>query len=378
MEGSGLVPAGGSGTATIIVQAYKNVKAEISVSVRAEDKDLLTSLIQEAKTQAEGYDNADIEKYLQDAITEAETHLNGDKDEIKAAYQALAAAMSEADLIDQDVTAIKAYAAVDLSKYEAGAAAETYKSLVQDSLALAKDPVQNKDALAAAKKQLDEVYGNLVALHLDRLQEAVVYAEKLNMDNYVDNAERKAFIGALHEAKTLQPKTNQQIMETIDRLSNAMKALTRRASKEQIATIKKQFDVLSKLDKSQYSKADQKKIADVLAAAKTAMENKNLSEADAEKVIEQLNSLLTLKPIAPQKPDDGTEKPDGQTKPDQPAVPGGTPQKPVGQDKKPVIANPSTPVDTSDSTNNAGWLAIIGLGGAAAWFTNKKRTKLKK
>lgn len=69
-----------------------------------------------------------------------------------------------------------------------------------------------------------------------------------------------------------------------------MKALTRRASKEQIATIKKQFDVLSKLDKSQYSKADQKKIADVLAAAKTAMENKNLSEADAEKVIEQLNS----------------------------------------------------------------------------------------
>ena len=378
VDGSGLVTAVGSGTATVTVQANENVKAEISVSVRAEDKDLLTSLIQEAKTQAEGYDNADIEKYLQDAITEAETHLNGDKDEIKAAYQALAAAMSEADLIDQDVTAIKAYAAVDLSKYEAGAAAETYKSLVQDSLALAKDPVQNKDALAAAKKQLDEVYGNLVALHLDRLQEAVVYAEKLNMDNYVDNAERKAFIGALHEAKTLQPKTNQQIMETIDRLSNAMKALTRRASKEQIATIKKQFDVLSKLDKSQYSKADQKKIADVLAAAKTAMENKNLSEADAEKVIEQLNSLLTLKPIAPQKPDDGTEKPDGQTKPDQPAVPGGTPQKPVGQDKEPVIANPSTPVDTSDSTNNAGWLAIIGLGGAAAWFTNKKRTKLKK
>lgn len=238
VDGSGLVTAVGSGTATITVQANENVKAEISVSVRAEDKDLLTSLIQEAKTQAEGYDNADIEKYLQDAITEAETHLNGDKDEIKAAYQALAAAMSEADLIDQDVTAIKAYAAVDLSKYEAGAAAETYKSLVQDSLALAKDPVQNKDALAAAKKQLDEVYGNLVALHLDRLQEAVVYAEKLNMDNYVDNAERKAFIGALHEAKTLQPKTNQQIMETIDRLSNAMKALTRRASKEQIATIK--------------------------------------------------------------------------------------------------------------------------------------------
>ena len=288
--------------------------------------------------------------------------------------------MSELDLINDDVVAVETYANIDLTKYEENEAKKEYKKLISNVSDLVKDPITNKVEISKLHNQLDGTFAKLSLLNLDQLSKAIELAEKVDLDAYVDDNAKKEFVKVLNEAKSLKPKTNAEIDELINKLSSSLKALSVKATEVQINTIKELSDKLNSMNKENYSKENQKVIDEAIKKATKALKDKNLSQKDAENLINELSKVLNLKPEQGNennKPEQGNGNNGGTSggnNVQNPSTGGNTDEITVNPSEKPNPDEPKTGVNTQ-AGSFAGLLAIGGIG---AWVASRKRRKAQK
>lgn len=361
----GEITAVSGGDATITVTANVNVKATVKVHVKDANKENLQTLIDEAKSIT--YSNQAIQDALNTAIQTAEKALQGSQEDQKNAYLVLATTMSEVALIDKDVTAIQAYANVDLHTFEAGEDADMYKTLVDNAMVLCENPMKYGKELSEARKKLDEAYHKLVKLKLEQLAEALKIVKNVNVDEYVDGDAKTSFLAAIKEAEGLKPTSNAQIKDMIDTLSQSYKALKLKITSVQVQAITDLVTQIRALDFSKYTQVNQEKLKNGIKEAETALKNKNLSSEEANTIIDQLHALLLLDEVHT-----GGDTDDNTTG----GNPGNTPTPP--KDQNTVTVNPTNPVDTSDHTQFIAWFSLIGLSGIGSWIIARKRKKADK
>lgn len=378
VDAYGNITAVASGTATITVSANENIKKEIKVTVEDPENDNLKALIKEAKEIE--YTNDILQNALNEAIKKAEDAIGSDDETVRDAYYALAGTMSELDLINDDVVAVETYANIDLTKYEENEAKKEYKKLISNVSDLVKDPITNKVEISKLHNQLDGAFAKLSLLNLDQLSKAIELAEKVDLDAYVDDNAKKEFVKVLNEAKSLKPKTNAEIDELINKLSSSLKALSVKATEVQINTIKELSDKLNSMNKENYSKENQKVIDEAIKKATKALKDKNLSQKDAENLINELSKVLNLKPEQGNennKPEQGNGNNGGTSggnNVQNPSTGGNTDEITVNPSEKPNPDEPKTGVNTQ-AGSFAGLLAIGGIG---AWVASRKRRKAQK
>ena len=375
VDAYGNITAVASGTATITVYANENIKKEIKVTVEDPENDNLKALIKEAKEIE--YTNDILQNALNEAIKKAEDAIGSDDETVRDAYYALAGTMSELDLINDDVVAVETYANIDLTKYEENEAKKDYKKLISNVSDLVKDPITNKVEISKLHNQLDNAYAKLSLLNLDQLDKAIELAEKVDLDAYVDDNAKKEFVEVLNEAKSLNPKTNAEIDEIINKLSSSLKALSVKATEVQKNTIKELIDKLNSMNKESYSKENQQKIDEAIKKAVKALKNDNLSQKEAESLINELSKVLNLKPEQgneSNKPGQGNGNNGGTSGGNDvhnPSTGGNTGEITVNPSEKPNSDTPKTGVKTQASS----FAGLLAIGGIGAWFASRKKRK---
>ena len=214
-------------------------------------------------------------------------------------------------------------------------------------------------------------------LNLDQLDKAIELAEKVDLDAYVDDNAKKEFVEVLNEAKSLNPKTNAEIDEIINKLSSSLKALSVKATEVQKNTIKELIDKLNSMNKESYSKENQQKIDEAIKKAVKALKNDNLSQKEAESLINELSKVLNLKPEQgneSNKPGQGNGNNGGTSGGNDvhnPSTGGNTGEITVNPSEKPNSDTPKTGVKTQASS----FAGLLAIGGIGAWFASRKKRK---
>ena len=153
-----------------------------------------------------------------------------------------------------------------------------------------------------------------------------------------------------------------------------------KATEVQINTIKELSDKLNSMNKENYSKENQKVIDEAIKKATKALKDKNLSQKDAENLINELSKVLNLKPEQGNennKPEQGNGNNGGTSggnNVQNPSTGGNTDEITVNPSEKPNPDEPKTGVNTQ-AGSFAGLLAIGGIG---AWVASRKRRKAQK
>ena len=352
----GNVTAVAAGEAVITVSANENVKKEIKVTVEIPASETLAALILEAKNTT--FENEALQNALNEAIQKAEEALGSDEETVKNAYYALAAAMSELEMIQKDVDALSSFANVDLSKFEDNNAKAEYQTLVKKVAGLVKDPVANKAEISDLRAKLNDTYNELVELQLETLAKAIELAKKVDLDVYVNDSTKEKFVQTLKDAETLKPKTNAEIDEMVNKLGAALEKLSLRATEEQNSALKELQGKLEAMKKENFSAENKKVIEKTMAEITDALNNKELSQKDAEELISKANKVLELKP----------EGSGGET--DKPS--GGETDKPSGgETNKPNTNSGSN--NTGLATNAGAFAGMMAISGLGAWFASRKR-----
>lgn len=288
-----------AGTATITAKANDTVSTTLTVTVENPKQEQLSALIEKAK--AVKYENAALQDYVTSEIEKAEQALDKDQDTLQNAYYALAGALSESEAIQKDIDQINSFNSMDDSRY----AQNDQFTLFKEQLELAKNllfnPVQNKELIKSHVEALKKGFAQLEELNREKLANAIQEAEKVNLENCVEDDALTAFKTALDNAKAANPQTNEEIDTLVNALLDAQAGLHFKeeedlASVQQRDSISHALDVLKNLDLKLYSDEDQKLIQNAISEGEKALANDKLSNEEASAVIETLAKALAVEP----------------------------------------------------------------------------------
>lgn len=324
VDENGRVFAVGHGEAeiTVVVNALTRtpLSATIQVKVTNPTIDNLTDAIDDAISVL------DAEKITEDKVDELNENL---QDAITAA-QALDSSSNESDIIDAfkglqdalalydskaDINAMKELVGLDLSLYSSDSheAFNTAKANAETALT---DIIGNIDSISETYAALASAYNSLVPLDATTLNSIIGEANAINLDDYVDGDAKDAFTAALKSAEDAlaSATTNAEYAAAFNSLKTAMTDLVKvkRATVEQLNELKDGIKALEDaLANNEYTDANKKIIEDMLETAKSALNNKDLTQVDAEKILTDLNVVLNttvkdvyVKPVTPPGGDD--------------------------------------------------------------------------
>ena len=152
-------------------------------------------------------------------------------------------------------------------------------------------------------------------LDREKLSNAIQEAEKVNLQDCVEDDALSAFKTALENAKAANPQSNEEIDTLVNTLLEAQAGLHFKdenlATDDQKESIQHALDVLKNLDLDLYSEQDGKTIKAAISDGKDALANKDLTKEEASKVIEDLAKALSLEPkevIPEEEPASSTQK----------------------------------------------------------------------
>ncbi|MCI6379233.1 MAG: hypothetical protein MR807_02215, partial [Erysipelotrichaceae bacterium] len=148
---------------------------------------------------------------------------------------------------------------------------------------------------------LKKGFAQLEELNREKLANAIQEAEKVNLENCVEDDALTAFKTALDNAKAANPQTNEEIDTLVNALLDAQAGLHFKeeedlASVQQRDSISHALDVLKNLDLKLYSDEDQKLIQNAISEGEKALANDKLSNEEASAVIETLAKALAVEP----------------------------------------------------------------------------------
>lgn len=288
-----------AGTATITAKANDTVSTTLTVTVENPKQEQLSALIE--KVKAVKYENAALQDYVTSEIEKAEQALDKDQDTLQNAYYALAGALSESEAIQKDIDQINSFNSMDDSRYAQNDQFTLFKEQLELAKNLLSNPVQNKELIKSHVEALKKGFAQLEELNREKLANAIQEAEKVNLENCVEDDALTAFKTALDNAKAANPQTNEEIDTLVNALLDAQAGLHFKeeedlASVQQRDSISHALDVLKNLDLKLYSDEDQKLIQNAISEGEKALANDKLSNEEASAVIETLAKALAVEP----------------------------------------------------------------------------------
>lgn len=288
-----------AGTATITAKANDTVSMTLTVTVENPKQEQLSALIE--KVKAVKYENAALQDYVTSEIEKAEQALDKDQDTLQNAYYALAGALSESEAIQKDIDQINSFNSMDDSRYAQNDQFTLFKEQLELAKNLLSNPVQNKELIKSHVEALKKGFAQLEELNREKLANAIQEAEKVNLENCVEDDALTAFKTALDNAKAANPQTNEEIDTLVNALLDAQAGLHFKeeedlASVQQRDSISHALDVLKNLDLKLYSDEDQKLIQNAISEGEKALANDKLSNEEASAVIETLAKALAVEP----------------------------------------------------------------------------------
>ena len=288
-----------AGTATITAKANDTVSTTLTVTVENPKQEQLSALIE--KVKAVKYENAALQDYVTSEIEKAEQALDKDQDTLQNAYYALAGALSESEAIQKDIDQINSFNSMDDSRYAQNDQFTLFKEQLELAKNLLSNPVQNKELIKSHVEALKKGFAQLEELNREKLANAIQEAEKVNLENCVEDDALTSFKTALDNAKAANPQTNEEIDTLVNALLDAQAGLHFKeeedlASVQQRDSISHALDVLKNLDLKLYSDEDQKLIQNAISEGEKALANDKLSNEEASAVIETLAKALAVEP----------------------------------------------------------------------------------
>lgn len=350
-----------AGTVTITAKANDKVSASLTITVENPKQEQLSALIEKAKGIK--YENAALQDYLTAEIEKATQALDKDQETLQNAYYTLAGVLSESEDIQKDIDQLNSFNNIDESSYVVNEQFNLFKQQLALAQNLLSDPVQNKALIKTHVDTLKKVFAQLEELHRDQLENAIKEAEKVNIENCVDDEALASFKNALENAKAANPQTNEEINRLVDALLQVQAGLHFKdenlATKDQRDSIDHALKTLKNLDLNAYSDQDQKAIKEAISNAEQALAKEDLTYEDAAKVIENLAKSLALEPKEDQKSEEDSSKNDNTTEEKDPSDHEST------DSNNTITVNPSDSLKTNGSTNT-GVHSLVGLFTALA------------
>lgn len=287
-----------AGTVTITAKANDTVSKTLTVTVENPKQEQLAELIEQAKGVK--YENAALQDYLTSEIEKATQALDQDQDTLQNAYYALAGALSEIEEIQKDIDQLNSFSNIDDSRYVPNEQYQMFKEQLQLAQNLLSDPVQNKELIKTHVDALKKAFAQLEELDREKLSNAIQEAEKVNLQDCVEDDALSAFKTALENAKAANPQSNEEIDTLVNTLLEAQAGLHFKdenlATDDQKESIQHALDVLKNLDLDLYSEQDGKTIKAAISDGEDALANKDLTKEEASKVIDDLAKALSLEP----------------------------------------------------------------------------------
>ncbi len=347
-----------------IMDAVEQLKAAQAGLVRV-DKTELASLIASADAKvADGTVDrliASVKTQFLAALADAKAvydNTDASVQDTVRGYNDLLDQMHNLDFVAGDKTELGALLrmmeGVDLNQY-----LSTGKDAYIEALAAAKDVYADGDALQAdvdkAYEDLFDAFMNLVPKADKALLNALIEkAESLDLGQYVD-AGKDAFETALRAAKTVsayEEATQAQVSEAAKALSDAMKALRKVASKENLAKLLAQANAV---DATRFTAASVRTLRAAAAEGQKVYDDKTLDESQQSVVDLAAAKLDTaIKGLKPVGANTG------------------------GQNSKPNTGstNTGTPnTGTQESAAAVGMLAVTALGVLAALGRKRRNVR---
>lgn len=367
VDANGKVTALKEGEATVTVKsADGSITASVKITVVVADKTDLKSVLDDVNEYNDTIQNEKVKKYLSDEIAKAQAVYENDyvtDEDVLKAVNDLNAAKATAEKTLAVLAEADVLINTDLSQYDPEGQDE-FKKLVEEAKKLAEDPVTNLEALEAKVAELENQKAQLIKLDVTVLNNLIKVAEAIDLDKYVDDAGKEAFLEALENAKSVAeaPASVQQIKDAEKVLVDAESGLTLRMSAETENSLRALYDEFKALDKSEYTADSIKVIEDTMKDLEFALNNGQTSEADASQLLkdaaEKYASLEKVSdpsiPTDPEKPID----------PDTPV----DPEKPADE----TPADPETPT-TSDNSMLGVYAGLLSVSVLALFVFLRRR-----
>ncbi|MDD3049022.1 MAG: glycoside hydrolase family 31 protein [Bacilli bacterium] len=296
VDQNGKVTAIKNGEVTITASASETVSADVKVTITGVDKSTLNAKITELTKFNETVKDKKIAAYLTEEIAKAEALLDEEgvsQDALDTMLTTLNAAKTKADSAIKALADIDALVAIDLSEFDP-AGQDAFKTALDEAKELAKDPITNYDALISKVEEATTKKDALVRLDVTKLNTLIAVADKINLNKYLDGAEKDKFEAALAAAKKVAatPISVTEIENAEKALTDAEGKLVLKATDESKASLSELLDHFTKLDQSLYTEKSAKIIADTLKQLEEAIADESLSEADARALLEDAATKL--------------------------------------------------------------------------------------
>lgn len=371
-----------------------DLRAVITVTL-IEKTEVQKTLLQEAVDYAEELKttvdpsiiNVLVWNHFNEALDAAKAVLadeNATQEEVNQAWTDLTYAIQMIDFT-ADKTALNALIAecqqIDLKLYKDG---ETKDAFVA-ALAHAVEISESETALDASIQEAAAVLQSArEALEpkseIDTRMLAWLVAETEGIDRTA-YADTTAFEEALASAKAVlaDPADQESVDAALNSLSSAYLALRLKPSEEMLKELQGFVETVSLLDLNLYTDEARVLLLETRDLCLNALNNKNLTKDEAQKVIDQIN---TVKPVIdsglkPADPIEPAQKPESPAEPAQkPETPAEPAQKPAAEEQKPAesVKPVKNSVSTAFATGTAG-LAAAGLGAAAILAALRRRNR---
>ncbi len=324
VDHKGKVTTIGEGTATITVVANSLTRealtATIDVVVTNPTIESLQEEIDSTKavlaTENEAEDKVDeLNAYLQEAIDSAQAVVENPEATEENRVEAFRKLQDGREILElkSPVNAMKGLVNIELRTYSQDShdgylAAKTKAEGVLVAI------IANREIIQEVHLALTNGYNALVLLDSGRLSAIIEEAVLIDLNQYIDGAEKNEFKTALEgaQAKMSSAVNNSEYDGAFNNLETAMTklAVLRRASTNQIKELEAGVAAMKQaVNKNKYSTANKKIINNMIERVETELASQNLTQLEAEQVIRELNDVLdtTVKDVIknPDRPSGG-------------------------------------------------------------------------
>ena len=336
---SGVITAVNLGTAKIIITNAAGLKAEATINVIKEtlNYEVLKEEIEKAeKIELAKYQDGTEKDAFIKALAEGKALIDNatSQEEINAAINKLSEAKAALKLkevpeeLNKDALtkAIAEAEKVELAKYEDGTEKDAFVKALAEGKALI-DNATLQEQIDMATKNILEAQAALKLIEVPEkvnrtpLEKAIEKAEKINLAEYKDGAEKDIFVLALKNAKEAYKNAATQL--AIDNALSALNTAQNNLVKiEKPGTIKVDKSKLEKFYKealtyykeANHSKKNWEKYEEALNLAAKVLKDDNATQKDVDKALKELQNItkkmnkeLGNPSNAPQLPNTGDE-----------------------------------------------------------------------
>ncbi|WP_294560969.1 discoidin domain-containing protein [uncultured Traorella sp.] len=290
VDENGKVTALQEGKANITVKsADETITASILITVTAADKTDLAAAIKDIEAYIGLLDNEQIKAYLTAELNKAQEVYGNDRvtdEDVLKALNDLNAAKATAEMTVTILVQADDLINTDLSKYDPEGQ-EEFKQLVEETKKLMEDPITNVEALKTKVSELEAQKAQLIKLDVTALNNLIAVAEDIDMDKYVDDAGKEAFMKALEDARKVAqaPVSVQQIKDAEKALVDSESGLTLSMNDETEESLRELYEAFKALNKSEYTESSIRMIEDVMKDLEFALNNGQTSQTDASELL---------------------------------------------------------------------------------------------